>query len=61
MGRSALIEQIRDRIRRGQFEFSEHAVDQSIRRHIRVQEIGEVIANGEIIEDYPDDNTDQAV
>jgi hypothetical protein len=38
-----------------QFEFSKHAVDQSILRQIRVQEIREAIANGQIIEDYPKD------
>ncbi|MEB3231504.1 MAG: DUF4258 domain-containing protein, partial [Leptolyngbyaceae bacterium] len=35
--------------------FSKHAVDQSILRKIRVQEIREAIATGQIIEDYPDD------
>ena len=32
-----------------QFEFSKHAVDQSILRQIRVQEIREAIANGQVI------------
>ena len=50
-----MIDDIRDKIARGQFEFSQHAVDQSIVRHIRVQELREAIAVGEIIEDYPDD------
>ena len=50
-----MIEQIRDRIAQGQFEFTEHAVDQSILRRISVQELREAVANGEIIEDYPDD------
>lgn len=50
-----LIEQIRDKIARNQFEFSEHAVSASILRHISVKELGEAIASGEIIEDYPDD------
>ena len=47
-------EQIRTKIELGQFEFSKHAVDQSIVRDISVQELREAIANGEIIEDYPD-------
>jgi anti-sigma28 factor (negative regulator of flagellin synthesis) len=50
-----MIEQIRIKIQTGQFEFSKHAVDQSILRQISVQELHEAIANGEIIEDYPDD------
>lgn len=51
----ALINGIREKIALDQFELSEHAVDQSIRRQISVQELREVIAIGEIIEDYPKD------
>ena len=51
----AAIDEIRDRIARGLFELSQHAVDQSITRHIRVQELCEAIAVGEVVEDYPDD------
>jgi len=50
-----MIEQIRAKIQAGQFEFSKHAVDQSILRQISVQELRDAIANGEIIEDYPED------
>jgi len=50
-----MIEQIREKIQEGTFEFSQHAVDQSIIRHISVQEIREAVAQGEIIEDYSDD------
>ena len=50
-----MIRALRRKIARDQFEFSEHAVDQSIIRHISVQEIREAFSNGEIIEDYPDD------
>ncbi len=50
-----MIEQIRAKIQAGQFEFSKHAVDQSVLRQISVQELREAIANGEIIEDYPED------
>ena len=50
-----MIEEIRQKIAQGQFEFSRHAVDQSLIRHISVQELREAIATGEIIEDYPDD------
>src|SRR5919204_5863567 len=51
----AIIDDIREKIAGGQFEFSQHAVDQSIVRHSSVQELREAMAVGEIIEDYPDD------
>jgi len=50
-----MIREIRTKIAQGQFEFSQHAVDQSIVRHISVQELCEAIADGQVIEDYPDD------
>ncbi len=50
-----MIEQIRAKIQAGLYEFSKHAVDQSILREISLQELQETIANGEIIEDYPED------
>ncbi len=50
-----IIDDMRDKIASGQFEFSQHAVDQSIVRHISVEELREAIAVGEVIEDYPDD------
>ena len=49
------IEEIRYKIANNQFELSKHAVDQSISRRIRLQEIREAIFNGQIIEDYPND------
>ncbi len=52
---TASIEEIRQKIADEQFEFSKHAVDQSIVRNILVREVKEAIANGQIIEDYPDD------
>ncbi len=51
----AMLDEIRLKIATDQFEFSRHAVDQSIIRHISVQELREAIRNGVIIEDYPDD------
>jgi hypothetical protein len=51
----AIIDDIREKIACGQFEFSQYAVDQSIVRHISVQELREAIVAGEVIEDYPDD------
>lgn len=50
-----MIGQIRAKIATGQFEFSKHAVDQSLIRRISVQELREAIANGELIEEYPED------
>ena len=38
-----------------QFEFSQHAVDQSLLESITVAETREAIAAGEVIEDYPND------
>lgn len=51
----SLIDEIRRKIEAGQFEFSRHAVDQSIRRRISVQEVRETIVHGETIEEYPND------
>ena len=50
-----MIADIREKIQQGQFEYTQHAVDQSIIRHISVQELREAIEKSEIIEDYPDD------
>jgi len=50
-----MIEEIRNKIVQSQFEFSQHALNQSIVRQIGVQELREAIASGEVIEDYPDD------
>jgi hypothetical protein len=46
-----MIEGIREKISAGQFEFSKHAVDQSILRLVTLQEIRQVVAEGEIIAD----------
>ncbi len=51
-----LIEDIRKKIKANEFEFSKHAVDQSIIRKISVSEVREVILQkSELIENYPDD------
>ncbi len=48
--------EIQAKIERRQYEFSKHAVDQSIIRDISVAEVEEaVLGRSEIIEDYPDD------
>jgi hypothetical protein len=51
----AIIDDIRNKIARGQFEFSQHATDQSIVRHITVQELGGAITVGEVSTNDPDD------
>ena len=50
-----LLDAIRKKINSEQFEFSKHAVDQSIIRQISVQEVREAVFTGEVIEDYPND------
>lgn len=46
---------IQDRIRQGDYRFSDHAVKRMIERSISRQEVEEAILNGEIIEEYPED------
>ena len=50
-----MIYELRSKIAANQFEFTKHALDQSILRGIKVQELREAIADGEVIEDYPND------
>lgn len=50
-----LIEDLREKFEADRFEFSKHAVDQSITRRISVQELREAVDSAEIIEDYPED------
>lgn len=50
-----MIDEIRTKVAVDEFEFSKHAVDQTIIRRISVTEIREAISKGEIIEDYPED------
>ena len=50
-----ILDEIRTKTRNGQFEFSQHATDQSIIRHISVQKVREAMEESEIIEDYPND------
>ena len=52
----ALIEEICAKIKQRRYEFSKHAVDQSIIRDISVAELEDAMAGKiEVIEDYPDD------
>jgi hypothetical protein len=50
-----MLQEIRQKIATDQFEFSQHAVDQSLRRRIPLEELRQAVAVAEIIEDYPDD------
>lgn len=50
-----LIELIREKISRGDWELSQHALDQGIRRGVDFGDLPHVFATGEVIEDYPDD------
>jgi hypothetical protein len=51
----ALLDSIRDKIARRQYEFSKHAVDQTIVRDISVSELEQAISSqSEVIEDYPE-------
>jgi hypothetical protein len=50
-----MIETIREKFNRREYEYSLHAVDQSILKQISPKEIEEAVANGRILEDYPTD------
>lgn len=51
-----MVEDIRAKILRREYEFSKHVVDQSIIRNVSVAEVQEAISTrSEVIEDYPDD------
>lgn len=50
-----MIDEIRMKVAQNLFELSQHAVDQSIIRHISIRELRESFDTGDIIEDYPDD------
>lgn len=51
-----IVDEIRNKILNRRYEFSKHAVDQSIIRDISVHEIEEALINQcDLIEDYPND------
>jgi len=49
------IRDIRDKIRKQEYRFSDHAVKRMIQKSIGRHEVEKVILGGEIIEEYPDD------
>jgi hypothetical protein len=55
---SLIIEDIQRKITNNQVEFSENAVDHSLSPQIGLNEIIDAIANGQIIEDSPNDNNE---
>jgi hypothetical protein len=50
-----VIEDIRDKVRKGECRLTLHALERCIERDISPDEIGEAILDGEIIEYYPND------
>jgi len=50
-----IIKGIKDKIRNGEYRFSDHAVKRMIKRSINRSEIENAVMAGEIIEKYPDD------
>ncbi len=46
---------IQDKIRKGEYRFSDHSVKNMIERSINRYEVENAILTGEIIEDYPED------
>lgn len=51
----SLIEEVSRKFRLGQFEFAEHTADQTIHRHIQVEELLQAVTSAEVVEDYPGD------
>ena len=49
------LEDIRQQLQAGKYEFTRHAFKRAVERNISEQEITEVGVNLEMIEDYPDD------
>lgn len=47
------IKGIQDKIRKGEYRFSDHAVKRMIKRSILRHEVEEAFCGGEIIEEYP--------
>jgi len=52
---NTIIQELQEKVRNDAFEYSEHAVTQSILRNITVQEVREAFETAESIEDYPTD------
>jgi hypothetical protein len=48
------IKAIQDKIEKGEYRFSDHAVKRMIKKSIDCHEVKEVLLGEEIIEEYPD-------
>ncbi len=49
------LDEIKNQLSSGQFDFSRHAFKRTVERNIREHEIKEAGSNAKIIEEYPDD------
>jgi len=49
------LDEVRQRLAAGEFEFSRHAFRRAVERNISEQDIREAGASAELVEDYPDD------
>ncbi len=49
------LDEIKNQLSSGQFDFSRHAFKRTVERNISEHEIKEAGSNAKIIEDYPDD------
>jgi hypothetical protein len=47
--------EIKDKIRKDEYRFSDHAVKRMIGRDINPSEVKDAVMSGEIIEEYPED------
>jgi hypothetical protein len=50
-----MIEELRQKVARGQAEYSLHAVRQMVAPNLTPDEVAELVLAGEVIEDYPED------
>jgi len=50
-----VIEDIQKRVSAGDYRFTIHSFERCVERGISPKEVEEIIMNGEIIEDYPED------
>lgn len=49
------LDEIREKVARGEYRFSDHAVKRMIKRSVERPEVEEVLFKGEVIEEYPQD------
>ncbi|OGY22758.1 MAG: hypothetical protein A2172_05310 [Candidatus Woykebacteria bacterium RBG_13_40_15] len=55
------LEEVRSKIRRGEYDLSEHAHAERQAEHITIKELEETVLSGEIIESYPKDPRGEGV